>query len=64
MVTEGYRVEEAGDGVEGVNAYRERRRHLVLVDIVMLEKDGLEVIKDILAIDPAAIIFSFSGKDG
>ena len=37
---------------------------LVIVEIVMPEKDGLETVKEILAIDPAAVIFTMSGRDG
>ena len=38
------------------------RPALVLVDIVMPEKDGLETVKEILAFDPAAVIFTMSGS--
>ena len=30
----------------------------------MPEKDGIETVREILAIDPAAVIFTMSGKDG
>ena len=30
----------------------------------MPEKDGIETVKEILAIDPAAVIFTMSGKGG
>jgi len=63
LVAEGYRVLEAADGREGVRLYREHRPALVLLDIVMPEKDGIETVKEILAIDPAAVIFTMSGQD-
>ena len=64
LESEGYSVLEAADGREGVRLYREHRPALVLVDIVMPEKDGIETVREILAIDPAAVIFTMSGKDG
>ncbi len=30
----------------------------------MPEKDGIETVREILAIDPAAVIFTMTGKDG
>ena len=64
LESEGYFVLEAADGREGVRLYREHRPALVLVDIVMPEKDGIETVKEILAIDPDAVIFTMTGKDG
>ncbi len=61
--SEGYSVLEASDGREGVRLCREHRPAIVIVDIVMPEKDGLETVKEILAIDFAAVIFTMSGKD-
>ena len=64
LESEGYSVLEAAEGREGVRLYREHRPALVLVDIVMPEKDGIETVREILATDPAAVIFAMSGKDG
>lgn len=64
LESEGYSVIEAADGREGVRLFREHRPALVIADIVMPEKDGIETVKEILAIDPAAVIFTMSGKDG
>src|SRR5437867_558431 len=61
LEAEGYHVLEAADGREGVRLYREHRPALVIADIVMPEKDGIETVKEILAIDPAAVIFTMSG---
>ena len=63
-VADGYSVTEARNGREDVRRYREHRPAMVIADIVMPEKDGLETVKEILAIDPAAVIFTMSGKDG
>ncbi len=55
LESEGYSVLEAADGREGVLLYRDRRPAVVIVDIVMPEKDGIETVREILSIDPAAI---------
>jgi two-component system, chemotaxis family, chemotaxis protein CheY len=63
LASEGYRVIEAGDGGEGVALFREHRPAVTIVDIVMPEKDGIETVREILAIDPAAVVFTMSGAD-
>jgi DNA-binding NarL/FixJ family response regulator len=35
----------------------------VIADIVMPEEDGIETVKELLGIDPAAVIFTMSGRD-
>ena len=59
---EGYSVLEAADGREGVRPCREHRPALVIADIVMPKKDGIETVKEILAIDPAPVVFTMSGS--
>ena len=63
LESEGYSVLEAADGREGVRLYREHGPALVIADIVMPEKDGIEVVREILAIDTSAVIFTMSGRD-
>jgi DNA-binding NtrC family response regulator len=41
----GYQVEGAYDGVEGIEKLRHQKYHLVLLDIRMPRKDGLDVLK-------------------
>ncbi len=43
--------------------FREHRPAVTIVDIIMPEKDGIETVREILAIDPAAVIFTLSGAD-
>ncbi|MEI6045053.1 MAG: response regulator [Chloroflexota bacterium] len=50
----GYTVLQAQNGVEAVNKYREMRPDGVLLDITMPEMDGIQALKEIRAIDPAA----------
>ncbi|HJV35060.1 response regulator [Geomonas sp.] len=52
---EGYEVvAEASDGEEAVAKFREFRPELTTLDIVMPNKTGIEALKDIMALDPAA----------
>ena len=44
---EGYEVREAGNGAEGVKAFRQRPADLVLCDIFMPEKAGLQTIREL-----------------
>lgn len=47
---------EAADGEEAVNVYREQQPDLVFMDIVMPKKDGIDAVKEIIAMNPAAKI--------
>ena len=43
----GYEVEEAQNGAEGLSLHRRWPFHLIITDIFMPGKDGLEVIKEL-----------------
>ncbi|NLJ99950.1 MAG: response regulator [Clostridia bacterium] len=53
-------VGEAADGDEAVEKYQELNPDVVTMDITMPEKDGITAVKEIMAIDPAAIIIMCS----
>ncbi|MBW2615125.1 MAG: response regulator [Deltaproteobacteria bacterium] len=57
----GYEVMEASDGREGINLYRERQADLIITDIVMPKKDGLETITDLRIEFPGSKIIAISG---
>jgi len=57
----GYTVTEAADGVEGCKAYRQDRPDLVITDLTMPEKNGLETIKELMADNPKVRIIAISG---
>ena len=52
----GYDVIEAESGTQAVEKYKEIRPDGVLLDITMPDIDGLEVLKEIIRIDPYARI--------
>lgn len=58
---EGYEVATACDGDELIRAYRERAADLVLCDLFMPGKDGLEIIGELLKSFPQARIIAVSG---
>lgn len=57
----GYQVVEAADGVEAVQAYDKETIDLVITDIVMPEKEGIETIMELKTVNPAVRIIAISG---
>ncbi|KAF6243118.1 two-component system response regulator [Nitrosopumilus sp. b1] len=47
---------EAGDGVEGVKAYQQHKPDLVTMDVNMPRADGIQALRAIMKINPAAKI--------
>ena len=57
----GHQVLEAGNGKEGLRAYQAQPADLVITDILMPEKEGLECILELRRIDPGVRVFAISG---
>jgi CheY-like chemotaxis protein len=57
----GYEVVVAVNGNEALDRYRERPADLVLTDVIMPEKEGLETIREIRREWPDAKIIAMSG---
>lgn len=57
----GHTVRQATNGNEGLRLYREQPADLVLTDIVMPEKEGLDTIRDLHRDFPTARIIAMSG---
>jgi CheY-like chemotaxis protein len=57
----GYQVISAGDGIQGVAAFRKEQPDLVVTDIIMPEQEGIETIRQILADRPGTKIIAISG---
>ncbi len=57
----GYQVLVACDGLRGLRMFRSEQPDLVITDIIMPEKEGLETIRDIRAECPDVKIIAISG---
>jgi CheY-like chemotaxis protein len=57
----GHTVIAANGGVVGLNKFAEEHPDVVLTDIIMPDRDGLEVISEIRSVDPDARIVAMSG---
>jgi len=58
---EGYKVEEANDGVEGLNLMKDKQFDAVLLDIKMPKMDGLEVLDKIMETNHELPVIMVSG---
>jgi DNA-binding response OmpR family regulator len=59
----GYRTREASDGDAGLRLCRARRPALVITDILMPEKEGLELIRELSREMPDIAIVAMSGTE-
>ncbi len=57
----GYEVIPAATGQEGLRRLREDRPHLLLLDIMLPDVDGLDVLREAKAIDPALSVVMLTG---
>ena len=65
LTKEGYASEEAADGVSAIRKIEEKDYDMVLLDIMLPEIDGLEVIKEIRKIkDTPIIMITARGDEG
>jgi two-component system, NtrC family, nitrogen regulation response regulator NtrX len=58
---EGYKIEEAGDGEEGLKKFREKAYDVVLCDIKMPKLDGLEFLDKAREVNPDVPVIMISG---
>jgi CheY-like chemotaxis protein len=56
-------VEDVGDGDAGLRAHRERPADLIITDIFMPERDGIETIRQLRRESPQVKIIAISGGD-
>jgi DNA-binding response OmpR family regulator len=61
---EGYEVLEAEDGQQGLEIFEAQPIDLVILDMVMPRKDGMETLMDLRVKFPALGILAMSGGDG
>ncbi len=60
LVSEGHQVFDAPNGRIGVQLFRQHHPNVVITDILMPEKDGLEVIMDVRKDRPGQCIIAMS----
>ncbi|MCX7890075.1 MAG: sigma-54 dependent transcriptional regulator [Rhodobacteraceae bacterium] len=60
----GHRVRTAGTAAEGLAAFRHDRPRVVVLDLVLPDRDGLDLMREILAIGPgtAVIVITANGS--
>jgi two-component system chemotaxis response regulator CheY len=61
--SKGYVVRAAKNGQLGIDAYIEKPTDLVITDLFMPEKDGVEVVRSLIKHDPNVKILAMSGGD-
>jgi CheY-like chemotaxis protein len=61
LTRDGHEVKTAFDGVEGVRIFNQFNPQLVITDIIMPNKDGIEVITELLCRDSNIAIIAISG---
>ena len=59
----GYRVVTAADGVEGLEMYEKHKPRVVVTDILMPEKEGIETIMEMRQDGDNTVIVAISGGD-
>ena len=57
----GYDVDEASDGAEGLTLFKQQPADLIVTDIYMPNKEGLETIRELRRLDPDVKIIAMSG---
>lgn len=57
----GYDVDDAPNGLEGLRRYRERPADLIITDMIMPKKEGMETILDLKLDYPSVKIIAISG---
>jgi DNA-binding NtrC family response regulator len=61
LIRDGHQVFIAPDGVEGIQIFNEFHPDLIITDIIMPNKDGIDVIVDVLGRNPELPIIAISG---
>ncbi|HEX9383819.1 MAG TPA: sigma-54 dependent transcriptional regulator [Gemmatimonadaceae bacterium] len=58
---EGYEVHTLANATDGIAEYQKWRPHLVFLDVKMAGMDGMEALKKLRELDPAAVVVMISG---
>lgn len=57
----GYQIIEASNGIQGMKMFTEHKPDLIITDLIMPEKEGLELIRELKKNDPNVKIIAISG---
>ncbi len=60
---EGFSVDTANSGTEGLELYRDRDPNLIILDVMMPEMDGLEVLRRIRQVDDKLPVLMLTARD-
>ena len=63
LTRNGYTVDSATNGQEGIDLFKNHQAELVITDIVMPEKDGIETITDLKRHHPEVKVIAISGGE-
>jgi len=61
LIKQGYDVANAENGIDGINLFKEHPADLVIADILLPDRDGLNVILDLKKLLPDVKIIAISG---
>lgn len=61
LESEGHEVLDATNGREGLNLFKKHGANLIITDIIMPEKEGIETIKELHEENPELRIIAISG---
>ncbi len=61
---DGHEVQEASNGVTGLEMFRAQPADVVVTDLIMPQKDGIETIRDLRREFPDVKIVAVSGRGG
>ncbi len=62
LTVDGHIVDEAEDGETGLDHYHENSADIVIVDLMLPDKQGLDIIQEIRTDHPEAKILALSGR--
>jgi DNA-binding response OmpR family regulator len=60
----GHELDVFQDAEQGLAAFELNRHDLVITDIILPEKDGVEAIRDLKVLDPEARVIAMTGMRG
>jgi CheY-like chemotaxis protein len=64
LTREGHKVRSSADGQLGLQQFKEARPDVVVTDLIMPNREGIETIRAMRAFDPSVPIIAMSGNAG